>query len=250
MELSPKHATRAFRRGQALSRTNGICLLASLVLIGVGLGRWGAEEVRGHLGPVFFLTFLGFFWLSVCQSLFSWFGLCIADDVVERRNLGALIALCGATVALAVIFVAGNFGEGPSYLENVFSAGLGTAAFFALWLILELSGRVSISIAEERDLGSGVRLGGFFLAIGLILGRAAAGDWHSVSATVNDFLNDGGWPAMALCLMAILVEVIVRPSRGRPAPAWITFGLFPALVYFGLAIGWVWHLGKWEGMPA
>src|SRR5436309_3202200 len=98
------------------------CYFASVALIGGALRNWGAAEVRGHGGEVFFLTLLGVIWLIVSAHLFPWFGLCIADDVIERRNLAALLALSGATLAIATIYAAGNLGEGPSYWGNIFSA--------------------------------------------------------------------------------------------------------------------------------
>src|SRR6266550_459722 len=79
------------------------CYSASVALIAGALWKWGAVEVRGHSGEVFFLTFLGIIWLIVSLHLFPWFGLCIADDVIERRNLAALIALLGATLAVATL---------------------------------------------------------------------------------------------------------------------------------------------------
>jgi hypothetical protein len=103
-------------------------------------------------------------------------------------------------------------------------------------------------IAEERDLASGLRLCGFFLAIGLVLGRAVAGDWHSPAATIQDFGHDG-WPAAIVCAVALPIERFARPNRRRPFPPWPSYGLLPALLYLALAGGWLWHLGAWEGMP-
>jgi len=241
-------ATSAFRRTQTFSWTIRLCIATSVVLIAAGLWSWGAVEVRGHFQPVFFLTFLGFIWLIFSLHRFPWLGLCIRDDVIERRNPAALAALSGATFAVAIDYVAGNFGEGPSYSNNIFSAGLGTVGLFMLWLVFELGGRASVSIAEERDLASGIRLCGFLLAAGVILGRAVAGDWHSESATVHDFFRDG-WPGAVLCLVATILERFVRPMRERPFPSWLSYGLWPALIYVAVATAWVCHLGRWEGMP-
>jgi hypothetical protein len=85
------------------------------------------------------------------------------------------------------------------------------------------------------------------LAIGLVLGRAVAGDWHSTEATLHDFLRDG-WFAGLLSVAAIVIERLVRPNPRRLFPAWQTAGVLPALVYLGSAAGWLWHLGAWEGM--
>jgi hypothetical protein len=147
-----------------------------------------------------------------------------------------------------MIYAGGSFGEGPSYLNNFFSAGLGTAGLLVLWILFEISGKASISITEDRDLASGIRLCGFLVAIGLVLGRAVAGDWHSESATVRDFVSDG-WPAVLLCAVALVAERLLRPNRQRPFPSWGSSGLLPALLYLALASAWLWHLGPWEGMP-
>ena len=225
-----------------------ICSATCVILIASALWLWGAMEVRGHFETVLPLTFVGVIWLVISQQLFSWFGVSVRDDAVERKNPAALVALCGATVAVAIIYAAGNLGEGPSYLENVFSSGLGTLGFFGLWLLLELVWNVSNSIVEERDPASGLRLGAYLLATGLIFGRAVAGDWHSEIATVRDFMRDG-WPAIPLWFMALIFETMLRPSRHRPFPAWRRCGLLPSMLYLGIAVVWVCVLGRWEGMP-
>ncbi len=219
-----------------------------LLLTAAALWFWGAQEVRSDPSPVAGLTMVGLFWLAVASRLFPWLGLSTRDDVLERRNPAALIALACAVVAVAITFAAGNLGEGPSYSENVFCGGLATGTLMVLWLALELGAKVSNSIAEERDVATGLRFGGLLLAWGLILGRAVTGDWHSCSATVMDFLHDG-WPALATWVAALMIELGARPSRMRPFPSWPVCGLVPALFYLLGAIIWLWHLGRWEGMP-
>jgi uncharacterized membrane protein YjfL (UPF0719 family) len=233
---------------KALRWPFGVTIAASLIIIAVALHLWGAEEVRADVAQVFFLTALGAVWLILATLVFSWFGISYRDDVVERRNVAALIALCGAILGVALLYAGGSLGEGDSYWDNIFSAGLGTAGVFGLWIVLELGAQVSRSIAEERDLASGLRLGGFLLAIGLVLGRATAGNWVSAMATVRDFFHDG-WPAGVLCALALGIEKFARPSRQCPLPKWSNRGLFPALLYLALGAAWLRHLGAWEGMP-
>ena len=226
----------------------GSAVATGLIMIAVALHLWGAAEVRADAGEVFFLTALGTVWLILATILFSWLGLSYRDDVVERRNSAALIALCGAILAVAIIYAGGSLGEGPSYWDNIFSAGLGTTGLLVLWILLELGAKVSMSVAEERDLASGLRMCGFLLATGLVLGRAVAGDWHSEAATLQDFVLDG-WPAAVLCAIALVVERFARPSLQCPLPEWPGHGLLPALLYLALGGAWLWHLGAWEGMP-
>jgi uncharacterized membrane protein YjfL (UPF0719 family) len=224
-----------------------LCAVAALTFVAVTLEFWGAAEIRATVSEVFFLTFVAAVWLIVAAKLFPWLGLSLRDDAVERKNYSALIALCGAVLALGIIYAGANVGEGPSFTNNFFCDAIGTASFFLLWFILELVGKVSRSITEDRDLATGLRTCGLFLAFGLIIGRALAGDWHSEEATVRDFIRDA-WPAAVLLVLALIVESIARPNRRQPIPSWPFYGLLPAAIYILLAAVWLWHLGAWEGM--
>lgn len=224
------------------------CYCGSLLFVGTALHFWGAAEIRGNFSEVVFLTLICAGWLFVAIKIFAWFGVSLRDDAIERRNGAALIVLCAAILAAALIYAGGNVGEGPSYMNNIFSAGLGIAGFFALWLVLEIGADISRSIAEERDMASGARVGGFLLAVALVLARAVAGDWHSEAATLRDFVNDG-WFVLVLGAIAVPTEHFTRPTRKHPFRQWQVHGLLPALVYLALAGGWLWYLGPWEGMP-
>jgi len=225
----------------------GACVVGSLLFVAMALHLWGAAEIRADYSEVVFLTFACALWLAVMAKIFPWFGLSLRDDAVERNNTGALFALCGAILSAALLYAGGSIGEGPSYMNNVFSVGLAAGGFLSLWFLLEIGGDVSVSITEERDLASGLRLSGFLLSIALVLGRAVAGDWHSESATVHDFINDG-WPAVLICMVAVPMEHFVRPNRQHPFRSWSTHGLLPALFYLALGGIWLAHLGAWEGM--
>lgn len=221
--------------------------VSSLLLIAAALWFWGAADVRGN-GDVLVLTFFGSWWLVLLHLLFPWLGLSIHDDAWERKNFAAVVALACVIVSFAIAFAAGNLGEGPDLSENFFSAAVATVGLFALWIGMELGGRVSISIAEERDLASGLRFGGLMLSWALILGRAVAGNWHSYLGTIHDFFRDG-WVTGVILLVALIIELLVRPSRIRPFPSWFLCGIVPALLYLAAAAAWLWHLGRWEGMP-
>jgi hypothetical protein len=232
--------------GKALSWF-AVCFCGSLLFVVGALHCWGAAEIRADFGEVIFLTLACGVWLALATKLFAWFGLSLRDDAMERRNDASLAALCGALVSAAMLYAGGSVGEGPSYMNNVFSVGLAALGFFSLWMTLEIGTSVSMAIAEERDVASGIRLAAFLLSIALVLGRAVAGDWHSASATVRDFFNDG-WFAVLICALAVPLEHFARPNRTHPFRAWAVYGLLPGLFYLALAAGWVWHLGVWEGM--
>ncbi len=224
------------------------CIAVCIAMIADALAWWGAKEIREEGGERFFLTLAGTVYLLFCVYIFKWMGIGLQEDVVERKSTGALVTLGAATIAVALIYCGGSMGEGLFYMENVFSVGLALAGFFIIWILLEVGGKISMSIAEERDLASGIRFGGFLLAVGLILARAVAGDWHSESATVHDFFRDG-WPAAVVFGVALVAELLARPNRHLRVPPWPLFGLMPALLYLAIAGVWLWHLGAWEGMP-
>jgi hypothetical protein len=103
------------------------------MVIASALWFWGAKEVRGQGSQVLFVTLVGIFWLVCAHKLFPWLGLSIRDDAFDRKNSAAAIALASALLSVAVTFAAGNLGEGPSYWENMFCAGLATGGLCALW---------------------------------------------------------------------------------------------------------------------
>lgn len=218
-----------------------------LAIIGLVISRWAAQAIRDNSGYVLLVFLMGTAFLTVTAALFPWLGIGLRDDAFERRNGAAVAALSGAILAVMLIYAGANTGEGPSFWNNVYSGGIATATLLLLWLSIAVAGGAAISVAEERDMASGLRLGGFLLAAGLILARAVAGDWHSVAATTRDLIREG-WPVLPLAAIAIAVEQGLRPSAGRSTLPWPTYGLLPALFYLALALAWVMKLGWWEGM--
>ena len=97
----------------------------------------------------------------------------------------------------------------------------------------------------DRDAAAGVRIAGFFVGAGLILGRAVAGDWTSAGATLFDF-GRIGWPVILLLALAVLIERKLRPSPetlGRPV---LIGGVLPLLVYTGIGVAALEQAGPWK----
>ena len=109
-------------------------------------------------------------------------------------------------------------------------------------MLLELLSGVSETVTVDRDAAAAVRLAGFLIACGVVLGRAVAGDWESAEMTVRDFV-DVAWPVLALVVMAVVVERLARPTPETPRPSLAPFGLAPALAYLSIAIYYVQRLG-------
>jgi hypothetical protein len=175
--------------------------------------------------------------LGICGQVLSFLGVSARDDVLERRNKAALIAVVGAFAGATFCFAGGNIGEGPGIEVVMVSAGTALCAWFVLWYLADVfSGRVvSERITVDHDTGSGVRVAGLLAGNGVILGAAVAGDWIP-----DRFLHDfavSAWPALALTVVAILVE---RFSRSRSS---VIRSVLTLSGYVLIAVVWVLHRG-------
>jgi hypothetical protein len=128
-------------------------------------------------------------------------------------------------------YIGSNIGEGPGFYVVIFCAALATLSFLALWWLLALLTQIDYTVTVDRDPAAGLRLGGFLVAAGLILGRAAAGNWISYQAASTDMLVYGLPAAVVLLIVAIVVERFTRPTVERPAPVPLLLGLAPMLFY-------------------
>ena len=177
---------------------------------------------------------LGLAWLRLGELFFAFAGLSIRDDLIERRNTAAIPAMAGAFVGLACCYAGGNIGDGPGFWVVLFSAGLASALLFLAWLLLAQFSPVMDAITIDRDPAAGIRLGAFLAGAGVLLGRAAAGDWYSVADTVGDM--GAVIPALGIMLVvAIIVERMARPTPQRPRAPLLIFGIVPALLLVAIA---------------
>lgn len=210
------------------------------------LRLYSSFDVRDNPVYIRFYLLMGMAWVGVAaRFLLPWFGLSSRDDVVERKNPAAAHAIGGALLGVALCFAGGNIGNGPGWWVVVFSAALSTAAFFLLWALLDRFTGLADAVTVERDPASGIRLAGYFLGSGLILGRAVAGDWVSVEQTVIDF-GKVAWPVLLLWLAALLLERNFRPTKEAPLPSPLTHGLAPLGAYVALAFFFLAQAGWWS----
>ena len=151
-------------------------LLTGFLLLAWVIWRWADQQIRENTGYVLLVFLMGGAFLTVIAGMLPWLGISLREDAFERRNFAAVLALSGAVLGVLITYSASNAGEGPSFWNNVFSTLLATGMMLLLWLIVAAAGGAAASITEERDTASGLRLGAFLAAEGLILGRAVAGN--------------------------------------------------------------------------
>ena len=216
-------------------------LLAAALLWAV-LRNAASFDVRDDPRYLTFYLVLGAAWVGVWIRWLAVAGISTRDDVVERSNGSAALAVTGALLGITLAYAGGNVGNGPGWWVVVFSAALATVSLFGAWMLLEAVTGVSDVVTVDRDPSSGFRLGGFLIACGLILGRSVAGDWISAEATVRDFVA-AAWPVVLLVIVAAIVERVARPSPETPRPSLIAYGFIPATLYVAGAVYQVMRLG-------
>ena len=204
-----------------------------------------AEDVRYDPTYVFFYLVLGAAWLGAYKSILALAGLSARDDVLERGNEAAAVAISGALVGLTLCFAGGNVGDGPGWWVVVFSGLMATGAFYLIWCVAARLTGWADRITIDRDVSAGIRCGGYFVGTGLILGRAVAGDWESAVAAALDFLKLG-WPALLLAGAAVVLEKRLRPEAGRSLRGAGLRGWLPAILYVAIAFGVVALMGPWS----
>lgn len=202
-----------------------------------------ASDVRDSDVYLPFYMLVGAAFVGAGTLLPRLFGLSARDDVVERGNDSAALAVGGALVGLTLCFAGGNVGNGPGWWVVLFSALLATAALALVWFALDYGSAITEQVTIERDPAAGLRLGGFLAACGLVLGRAVAGDWVSAAATARDLVLTG-WPVLGLLVAALATEVWTRVKPERPQSSPFAQGILPALLYISLALLHALYLGR------
>jgi hypothetical protein len=216
--------------------------LVAAGLLWLVLRNAASFDVRDDPRYLTFYLVLGAAWVGVWIRWLAIAGISTRDDVVERSNGSAALAVTGALLGITLTYAGGNVGNGPGWWVVVFSAALATVSLFGAWMLLEAVTGVSDVITVDRDPSSGFRLGGFLIACGLILGRSVAGDWVSAEATVRDFAA-AAWPVIVLVIVAAVVERVARPTPETPRPSLVALGLVPAVLYVVSAVYQVMRLG-------
>ena len=216
--------------------------LVAAALLWLVLRNAASFDVRDDPRYLAFYLVLGAAWVGVWIRWLAVTGISTRDDVVERSNGSAALAVTGALLGITLAYAGGNVGDGPGWWVVVFSAALATLALFAAWMLLEAISGVSDIVTVDRDPSAGLRLGGFLIACGVILGRSVAGDWVSAEATVRDFVV-AAWPVVVLVTVAAIVERAARPTTDSPHPSIFAYGVVPAVLYVAGAAYQVVRLG-------
>jgi len=184
----------------------GFLPVAALAIIFFTLRGLASFDVVEDPIYIIFYILMGFaaiYFGELAMSLL--FDISWIDDVLNLGNSAALFAVCGGFLGITLIYSGSNIGDGPGWWCVVFAGGLGIAAWILLGLIINIFTGIFERITIGRDISCGIRTGGYFLASGIILARASAGDWTSYSMTVKEFFD--GWVVIPLTVLMIFIEI-------------------------------------------
>lgn len=247
MILWPLWFATVFRPRTAVLRRTGhwqlaLSPLVAVLLLFLTVRHFASADVRDSAAYSFQYMVMGAAFVGVFVRLLPWFGVNLRDDAIERANPAAEAVVAGSVVGLTLAFAGANIGEGPGWWVVVFCAFLSTGGIYASLFAVSRFSECMDSVTIDRDLASGIRLEGLLIALGLILGRAVAGDWHSTGETLFDFVQVG-WPALMLAVVETMAARSLRPRPDNPRPSALTGGVLPALVYIAVAVFYVTSIG-------
>jgi len=231
-----------FQLERTAGRALGLVPPLALVVLYAILRSWASFDVQNSAEYLFQYMVLGAAWVGVALRFLPRLGISARDDVAERGNPAAAVALAGALLGITLCYAGGNVGDGPGWWVVGFSSGLATAVFFLAWYVLESAAHPSDAVTIDRDAAAGVRHGAFCVAQGSILARGVAGDWRSAAATLGD-LATKGWPALVVLALAIVCERGLRPTGDVPRRSLLFAGIAPGMLFVAGALGWIAWLG-------
>lgn len=189
-----------------------------------------AHDVREAPFWLAWYTVFGLAWVAFFRGVLVFFDLRWFDDALVRANPASAWAVFGAIFGLGAAYAGANIGDGPGWWCVAVAALPASLAVVGAWLAVALGG-VAERISVERDRAAGIRTGGLLLAVGMIGGRGAAGDWTSAAATFGEF-STAAWPAVPLVALAAWGE-----WRG------LRVGLPLAAFWLAVAVAVVWLAG-------
>ena len=191
------------------------------------LMKWSAPSVREDSGEISFYLVFSMIWIALVQASFSFLGISVRDDVAERGNHAAAFVAAGMTIGATCCIGGANVGDGPGFEVVFFCGALATTCLLLLWVLVAQISGVADVITIDRDLGTGIRAGGFLAGTGVVLGVCVAGDWFSLALTLKDFARFS-WPIAIAAYLFAMMERGVRRRAPAAAPS-LTVSILVAL---------------------
>jgi uncharacterized membrane protein YjfL (UPF0719 family) len=173
-------------------------------------------------------------------------GFDVSKEIVEDRNLGAGFAFAGLFLASGLIISGVMTGSSPSWgrmlLDIAVYWAAGQAFLVAAWFAHRLAAGHDVlrSIGEDNNAAMGLGLGGFFVAMGIVLRAALSNAGSNLGAELLVTLGVGVVGLVFLSLArAFLAAVLLPKARLSEEVAHggnIAAGLVSAVSYIAVAL--------------
>ena len=224
-----------FSRSKSRTAIYLLFMYACMCALYFAIAKWSSPSVRGDDGALSHSLMFAILIVAFSQYALAFAGVSIHDDVAERNNLSAAFSAAGFTLGVTCCVAGANIGDGPGFEVVLFCAALSVTTLLLFWVFIAQASGVVEEITIERDLGTGIRCGGWLAGSGAVLGACVAGDWISLAATMRDFLRFA-WPvAVFAFLFASFERRIYRRSTAR-RPSMTSSALIAAAMVVGGAV--------------
>lgn len=210
--------------------TLGLLPFVLFIIIYYTLRNLASFDVVNDTLFIIFYIFFGFTWIYLFNKLiFLFYDISWIDDIITNGNYAVLSAYVGALLGITLIYAGANIGDGPGFWCVMVAGGIGAILWFILTLLINKFTGIIERIVISRDLGSGIRFGGFLLSTGIILARGSGGDWFNFWQTIIDFSDI--WIIIPFAVLYLLIELYYKnkyekeniPTNVTTSCLWLIF---------------------------
>lgn len=159
--------------------------------------------------------------LSVILLNISWF-LCdkiilykfkMSDELIRDQNQGTGVVSCAVSIASGFIIYGAVSGENGNIWTAIAFWGLGQVMLLLAGWVYNLITPYDIHTEIEKDnVAAGISFSGVLIAMGIIVGHAAGGAFHSWAENFLDFIIISFIGLAILPLIRILTDKILLPT--------------------------------------
>lgn len=185
----------------------------------IAIGGTLVGPTNGIVDDVIDLCIYGL--LSIVLLNLSWF-LCdkllltqfkISDELIRDQNQGTGVVSCSVSIASGLIIFGAVSGEGGSIWTAIGFWALGQLILILAVKIYNLITPFNIHDEIEKDnVAAGISLAGVIVAMGIIVGLAAEGDFISWSEELPDFIIYSVVGLILLPLIRFLTDKVLLPT--------------------------------------
>lgn len=160
--------------------------------------------------------FLGIILLNLSWYLCDWIVLYkfkVSDELIRDHNLGTGAVSFGISVASGLIIFGAVSGEGGTIWTAAAFWAIGQAILILAALIYNLITPYDIHDEIEKDnVAAGVSFGGALVAMGIVLGMAAEGEFSEWTKDIWDFLAIALLGLVILPLIRLITDKVLLPT--------------------------------------